>query len=563
MAGTLYISLVFLTAIVGMCVALLSWLNRSRPGAKSLTVFATVASFWAVTEALTVASAGVARMLFYQQFGLVLSGLAPVALLVTVLAYTGNRTWLGPRIVGVLLAEPLVFAALVLTNGSHGLVISAPASIQFGDLSALLVTFEVAFWGHQVYLYLLVTVGAFLLMRQLFRLNDQHRLQATALLCAIAVAMLGNAAHIFGLFPAGLNPTAVGFVLTSIVFGVVLFRTQLLGIAPVTREIGREAVLAELDDAIIILGDGDRIVDANEAGEQFLGGQSVDYGGKPLTEFSSDLAETVADADDRAELALERHGKLRYYDVQLSDLYRGYGTVSGTVVSLRDVTERRQRRQRLDVLNRLLRHNVRNELNLVRGKIELAEASIEDRTANERLADAIEAVDGIVSRSDKVGRLSRLLEADDRDSVDIAADLRGEMETGGLGSAEGEVVLDLPETLYVAGGSSLVAAFAELVTNGLEHAEEDPRVTVTLDEQRSDDDHVVLAVSDNGPGIDAQEWKTILEGRETPLQHSSGVGLWLVNWVVTRAGGTLDFETNGGTTVRVRLPRAEPDRTEQ
>ena len=556
MADTLYLSLIFLTATVGMAVSFFSWLNRDRPGAKPLTVFGSVASFWAVTEALIVASAGVGPMLFYQQIALTLSAVAPLTLLVTVLAYTGNHSFLTRRRLALLLVEPAAFVTLVWSNDSHALVLSAPENVPFGELSALLVQFELAFWGHQVYSYLLVTAGAFLLVRQLFRQDNQHRLQATALLIAVAISMLGNAAHIFGFFPVGLDPTGVGFVLTTIVFGVILFRTRLLGIAPVTRDIGREAVLAELDDAIIILDDGGRIVDVNEAGEAFLGGSSVDYAGRSLAKFSPSLANVVTESDDRAELELERRGKVRYYDVRLSEIYRGYGTFSGTAVSLRDVTERRQRQQRLDVLNRLLRHNVRNELNLVRGKIELAQTTIDDETATDRLDEATDAVDGIVARSDKVGRLSRLLEADDRDSVDIATELRGEEQSGGLGPASGEVVLDLPETLHVAGGSSLVAAFAELVTNAVEHTDEaQPQVTVTVDEGRSDDDHVVIAVSDEGPGIDAQEWQTILEGRETPLQHSSGVGLWLVNWVVTRAGGTLEFETNGGTTVRVRLPR--------
>ena len=229
------------------------------------------------------------------------------------------------------------------------------------------------------------------------------------------------------------------------------------------------------------------------------------------------------------------------------------------MLSLRDITEQRQREQRLDVLNRLLRHNVRNELNVVRGSIELASSDIDADEPIARLETATRAVDGIVARSNKLGRLSRMLDSEQGTGIDIAAELRGERQTGGLSPAGGEVTLDLPGTLAVDGGSALVAVFEELVSNAIEHNDSaDPRVVVRFDATQSSDTHAVIEVSDNGPGIEQQELQTILSGRETPLQHSTGVGLWLVNWVVERAGGTVVFENDDGCTVRVRLPRVRP-----
>jgi signal transduction histidine kinase len=120
------------------------------------------------------------------------------------------------------------------------------------------------------------------------------------------------------------------------------------------------------------------------------------------------------------------------------------------------------------------------------------------------------------------------------------------------------VTIDLPDRLPVAAGASLSVAFEELLTNALEHNDGDPTVTVTVDESRSDEDYVVVAVRDDGPGITDQEWQTVVAGEETPLRHTSGIGLWLVNWVVEKFGGSLSFENHDdGCTVRVRLPRAD------
>lgn len=68
-------------------------------------------------------------------------------------------------------------------------------------------------------------------------------------------------------------------------------------------------------------------------------------------------------------------------------------------------------------------------------------------------------------------------------------------------------------------------------------------------------------VADKGPGIGPDERAVILSGEETPLQHGSGVGLWLVKWVVRNVGGTLSFGDGPGTTVEIELPLAEAQRT--
>jgi K+-sensing histidine kinase KdpD len=49
-------------------------------------------------------------------------------------------------------------------------------------------------------------------------------------------------------------------------------------------------------------------------------------------------------------------------------------------------------------------------------------------------------------------------------------------------------------------------------------------------------------------------------GRETSLEHASGLGLWLVHWIVTESGGSVSFEEREprGSVVELTLPRTEP-----
>lgn len=65
-------------------------------------------------------------------------------------------------------------------------------------------------------------------------------------------------------------------------------------------------------------------------------------------------------------------------------------------------------------------------------------------------------------------------------------------------------------------------------------------------------------IADNGPGIPDLEQKTIETGEETPLQHGTGLGLWIVYWTVSLYGGEVTLEENAprGTRVVLNLPQA-------
>ncbi|SDJ40652.1 PAS domain S-box-containing protein [Halovenus aranensis] len=554
MVTSWYFPLVLLTAAVGAGLALFAWRARDTPGAMVLAVLLVSASVWTVAEGLTVALGEYETMLFWTRVSLVLSAVAPAAWFVFALQYTGVRTP-DRRLFALLSVEPTAVAALAWSNRGHGLVWSETdiASVG-GEFNVVSVQRGLGFWGHQVFVYLLLVAGMALVFRTVLQRNQRVRLQGTVLLMAISIPAVLNAATVLGPFRSEFDAAGIGYVLAGLGIAVVVLEPELARVAPATRDAGREAILSELDDAILILDDEARIIDHNPAANDLFDADETVLG-TPLSAVQPRLAQRVTERENQATVALEHGGRQRYFDLQVAELTGAYGVLSGRVVSLRDVTERRQREQRLDVLNRILRHNVRNELNVVRGKIELAKMQLE--ADPDTLDEAIESLDDVVARSDKVGRLSRLLDADEDGALDLATELRGEFGAGTT-RPEGEVVIDLPERLDVSGGPSLVAAFEELVTNGLVHSEGDtPTVTLRYDTKASDDTHAVIAVEDEGPGIEQQEIDTIVDGQETPLKHTSGVGLWLVNWLVTRAGGTISFEnTDRGCRVRVRLPRA-------
>jgi PAS domain S-box-containing protein len=561
MVESLYLPVLLVAAVVGMAVAFAAWIRGDRAGARPLTVFVAAASFWAVAEGVGVAASGLGALQFWRQVGLSLSVVIPLAWLVTVIEYTGSERWLTRRNLLLLLVEPVVFLGLVWTNGSHQFVWTDTSRAFVGPYSSLVMDFGIGFWGHQVYSHLLVAAGALLLMRVIARNKDLYRSQSTALLVAIVLPLTGNALYMFRIVPAGIDPTAMGYVLGGVVLAFALFRTQLLQVAPAIRELGREELLADLDDAVLIVDENGRIVDTNPAGEHLVGRDRSESLGRELGDLCPDLADVLSSDARQTQVRVDFDGTVRYYDMRVSELDRRYAPHSGRVVTFRDVTDQRRREQRLDVLNRILRHNIRNELNVVRGNVALARAETKEDGVGVRLDAAVETVDQIIDRSNKVNTLSRLFEAETDGMLDLREHLESTLAKVRRDHPDASITIDLPETIAVDAGPSLTAVFDELVRNAIVHNDGDhPDVVVTVNDAESDDNEVVVDVRDDGPGIDEQELRVLREGRETPLDHGSGVGLWLANWVVERNGGTLTFEnTADGCTASVELPRAGSD----
>jgi C4-dicarboxylate-specific signal transduction histidine kinase len=89
------------------------------------------------------------------------------------------------------------------------------------------------------------------------------------------------------------------------------------------------------------------------------------------------------------------------------------------------------------------------------------------------------------------------------------------------------------------------------VTNAIEHGGDAPAVEVAVDTTATG--QVTITVADDGPGLPTVERDLLRGGTETALNHGDGLGLWLVNWIVTDLGGTLDVTVDDGTTVTVEL----------
>ena len=309
----------------------------------------------------------------------------------------------------------------------------------------------------------------------------------------------------------------------------------------------------------------------NPAFEDVFGYAEETIRGEPLDDY-------IVPAEDREEAAainrrghegeiVEREVKRRtaegLRDFMMRVVPMETGSESHRVFSLyTDITDQKQRQQRLEILNRVLRHDLRNGMNIISGSAEILERSVADEESVQ-FAEAIqERAQELISLAEKTRAVERTLGRDGAvtgplDIVPCIERAADDAET----TYDVDIDRSLPEEAVVRSDDYLETAIFHLLENAVEHNDTgEPDVSISVRESTREDDTVVVEVRDNGPGLPEAERELLDEDKEiTQLRHASGLGLWLVNWVVTKSGGRLSFEENEprGTIVTVALPADE------
>lgn len=249
--------------------------------------------------------------------------------------------------------------------------------------------------------------------------------------------------------------------------------------------------------------------------------------------------------------------------IQTLLLAAGGGAIGGLLIGISTVKEtveaQRAERQRdaLLFVNELLRHNVLNGMQVVKGNAELLAEHVDEDgeellgTTNDRAESIVELVQNVRVLVDSVSRETSLR------PVELEAAVGRSVSEARSANPDADVTVALPDDVSVEADDLLGSVLRNLLSNAVEHNDADtPEVHV---DAAVDGDTVRLRVSDNGPGIPASQRESYFEaGNQDDSSVGQGLGLYLVDTLVTRYGGNVRIDDNEprGTTVTVQLQLA-------
>ena len=318
-------------------------------------------------------------------------------------------------------------------------------------------------------------------------------------------------------------------------------------------------VIESLGDGLVMCDAHGRVVQVNPRATalvpELTPGRSVATDGGPLPPLGEAL-------DREAEI---EHGH-RTLSVTAARL--GPAKEDGVVWTVRDVTERARLEHAKSDFVATASHELRSPLTSIKGFVELlAGADLSERHR--------EFVDIILLSTNRLVELVN-------DLLDVARFEAGKLEIQRRPISVAEAVREVAQlmrprleekrqTLELELAPALPSALADaarvrqivtnLLTNAHLYTPEGGRITISAG---AAGEHVLIAVADTGPGMDADQVERVFERfyrgtRDGQAGSSgSGLGLSIVKSLVDLHGGTINVQSEPGvgTTFTVRLPRA-------
>jgi len=216
------------------------------------------------------------------------------------------------------------------------------------------------------------------------------------------------------------------------------------------------------------------------------------------------------------------------------------------------------RKEMVEMYDRLLRHDIGNDLQVITGYADMVEAQVE----NDRTADYAGKIGRAARNSadliDRVGDLVSTLEAQDEPE---ARDLRGLLAST-LDDVDSQyesltVEYDPSEfTGQVYTGDLLDSVFTNIVSNAAVHNE--GHVTVEVYTEEPTPQTVVVGIADDGSGVPVEVRDELFEmGAKGHESDGTGFGLGFVRALTESYGGSVAVRESptGGADVRVTLQR--------
>ncbi|MEF8825022.1 MAG: PAS domain-containing protein [Halapricum sp.] len=197
-----------------------------------------------------------------------------------------------------------------------------------------------------------------------------------------------------------------------------------------------------------------------------------------------------------------------------------------------------RRTEQLEALNRVVRHDIRNDMNVLHmWAQELADYV--DESDEKAVEQILHASRHIIELTDVAREFVESLGMDDDvelKPIPLDEHLRNELDKQRetYPDANFRVVSDLP-SVTVRANEMLSSVFRNLLVNAVEHNDSaTPVVTVSV---AVHDDSVAVTIADNGPGI-ADSLQGEIFGKGTKgLDGGTGIGLYLVERLVDGYGG--------------------------
>jgi signal transduction histidine kinase len=475
--GDPYVVVLALMGVVQLSLAAYARRGGRKPGSRWFVALGTFGALWVMSDAVGMALVGPGfPRLYVGNFNSAASTGAAIAWIGFVVAYTGRGNWLTPARIAALAAPPAVLSATLLLAPTSPLVVEAYGFETVAGLSLVWIETGPLMLAVEVYLFALLVPLYLLIVRSMFEEGAPYTGQLAWVLGGSLAVLVGAAVDILDLVaqPLDVLGPSLGATVLTCSFAVALYRHRLLRLVPAVSHLGVSDAVADLDDGVLVVDTTGAVVRANPAARAVLDAPDGGVLGRDVRELVPELDALSAGAT----ATVRRRG--RTYRLTGSAITARASAPVGWTFLLRDVTERERREQRLAVLGRVLRHNLRNDVGAIEAHASVLERAVTDEDLSESAATIQSLALGMAELGDKARLAQETLEADtDPERVRLAPLVEGLVERARADYPSARVSTSVPDVSVVTLREPLSVALENVLENAIEHAGDDPTVEVT------------------------------------------------------------------------------------
>jgi signal transduction histidine kinase len=345
----------------------------------------------------------------------------------------------------------------------------------------------------------------------------------------------------------GINVTPAANAVVLGLLAVSIVKYRIYDLLPV----GRHQAVEVMGDGYLLINREETIVDHNRMATDLLGGDAQENlkGCTAHSFFPDDLQEVIEERD-QSQFTIEG----RTIQV-LQSAVTSNNMVAGHVLLLRNITEKEERIQELERVNQqldqfasIVSHDLRNPLNVARGRVDIARKKLDSEDLD-IASNALERMQAIIEDVLMLTRQGQAVsDMEWRRLSEIAESCWGNCDTG-----EANLVIE-SDLRVQCDPSRLKRLFENLIRNAIDHAGVNSTVRVGSLAGESG-----FYVADDGPGFPEEDRDRLAEYEYSTVEESSGLGLAIVKEITQAHSWHLRLTESSDGGARIEITDVETE----
>jgi signal transduction histidine kinase len=504
------------------------------------------AKFWAKVEYLGGAFLGVLWLLF-------------------ALKFTGYKEKLKNKRVIMLCIIPIIVLVMNYTNDFHHLFYKDMYMNYENIFPILEVIHGPVYWLHIVYTYSLMFIGFIIFIFAYLKSVLNIRRQILLLMIAWIIPWIADIFYTFKLIPFNIELTSIAFSISAIITGFAVLRFKLLKLNPIALE----SVFSNMVDGVIILDPESNIVNFNNSAKDIIPElRYIKAGDNKIQNVFNKYEEVIKNLNNSEYneniITMENKNGIKYYKVNVNNIYQKNHKSLGRILILNDITESRNQQRELMELNEfkdklftIVSHDIKSPLAVLVSLLELFEDE-DDICKEENVEVLYEIKKNVKSTYELVENVLEWF----RSQIDGAAynnfswnlfDVIKNSLTSLKRNAELKnikVSYEIPKDIFTYTDRNMLEIIVRnLFSNAIKFTNKGGSIRIKAKEA---DGIIIISVSDSGIGIEKSRIEKLFSYSEgystlgTNEEKGTGLGLMICKQLIEKNNGKIWWESNEG-----------------